>query len=238
MSWEAVTAISGIASALFTAVAGGAAVYAATTWLKGLKNERIDNALSAVHDLDRIDRVVAIRGGESPEQRKLLWKSYNEAWDSRSRFNQAYVVAQRYDEGLQQFNAPNEATERMKELQIIAERGNQYSKEDADKFQGEVDDLVRRTADALRAAAQHRLSEMNRVLNLTGLGLSLVGVVTLFYFGMPFHVPTGGAEILAADKLDPAMIALEQRYMVYGYIGLLCLIVGTGFQAIAAWRAD
>jgi hypothetical protein len=155
---DVVTAYSGIASAFFTAIAAGAAVYAATTWLKGLKNERIDNALSAVHDLDaRIDRVVAIRRANNhPEQLKLLWKSYNEAWDSRSRFNQAYVVAQRYHDGLRQFNAPNEFTELLNELRTIAERGNQVSDKDADEFKGRVDATVRATADRLRDAAPVR----------------------------------------------------------------------------------
>jgi hypothetical protein len=65
---------------------------ASSNWRKGLENERIDNALSALHDLDaRIDRVVALR-----VDKEHVWNAYHEAWASRSRFNQAYVVAQRY----------------------------------------------------------------------------------------------------------------------------------------------
>jgi hypothetical protein len=68
--------------------------------------------------------------------------------------------------------------------------------------------------------------------------LNLIGVVILFRYGMPFHVPTGGAVSLVTETRDQADIALEQRYTLYGYFGLVCLIVGTGFQMIAAWRAD
>jgi hypothetical protein len=79
---------------------------------------------------------------------------------------------------------------------------------------------------------------MKRVLNIIGLLLNLVGVVILFRYGMPFHVATGGAVSLITEKLDQADIALEQRYEVYGYIGLALLIVGTIFQVVAAWRAN
>jgi hypothetical protein len=79
---------------------------------------------------------------------------------------------------------------------------------------------------------------MNRALNLIGLFLNLVGILILFRYGMPFHVPTGGAVSLIAEEPDQAEIALERRYTVYGYIGLACLIVGTICQMVAAWRAD
>jgi hypothetical protein len=52
---------------------------------------------------------------------------------------------------------------------------------------------------------------MNRVLNLIGLVLNLAGVLILFRYGMPFHVPTGGAVSLITEQLDQAEIALEHR---------------------------
>jgi hypothetical protein len=79
---------------------------------------------------------------------------------------------------------------------------------------------------------------MDRALNLIGLFLNLVGILILFRYGMPFHVPTGGAVSLILERRDQAEIALERRYTVYGYIGLGCLIVGTICQMVAAWRAD
>ena len=81
-------------------------------------------------------------------------------------------------------------------------------------------------------------AEMNRFLNLIGLALNLVGVLILFRYGMPFHVPTGGAVSLITETRDQADIALEQRYTLYGYFGLGLLIAGTILQMVAAWRAD
>jgi hypothetical protein len=78
---------------------------------------------------------------------------------------------------------------------------------------------------------------MNRALNVIGLLLNLAGVVILFRYGMPFHVPTGGAVPLITETRDQATIALEQRYEILGYIGLASLLVGTICQGIAACRA-
>lgn len=56
-----------------------------------------------------------------------------------------------------------------------------------------------------------------RVLNLIGLALNLVGVLILFRYGMPFHVPTKGAVHLILEQTDDAEIELERRYEIYGY---------------------
>lgn len=72
-----------------------------------------------------------------------------------------------------------------------------------------------------------------RKLNFFGLLFGLAGVILLFYFGMPFHVPTGGADYIRDSYTNNADIALEHRYMVYGYIGLGCLIAGTVLQMLA-----
>ena len=90
----------------------------------------------------------------------------------------------------------------------------------------------------MRTDRYRAVGEMNRALNLIGLLLNLAGVLILFRYGMPFHVPTGGAVALITETRDQATIALEQRYEIYGYIGLGFLIVGTVSQMIAAWRAQ
>jgi hypothetical protein len=77
-----------------------------------------------------------------------------------------------------------------------------------------------------------------RVLNLVGLALNLAGVLVLFRYGMPFHVPTGGAVHLILEQADQAEAELERRYKNYGYIGLIFLIVGTILQMVAVWRSN
>ena len=75
-------------------------------------------------------------------------------------------------------------------------------------------------------------------LNLTGLALGLVGVVFLFFFGMPFHVPTGGVQHLITEQLDQHDIQLEHRYTILGWIGLFMLLLGTCLQMWAVVRAE
>jgi hypothetical protein len=72
-----------------------------------------------------------------------------------------------------------------------------------------------------------------RQLTFWGLLLGLIGVILLFRYGMPFHVPTNGANYISDSYTNYADIALEHRYLVYGYVGLGCLIVGTVLQMLA-----
>jgi hypothetical protein len=79
---------------------------ASSNWRKGLENERIDNALSALHDLDaRIDRVVALRG-----DKEHVWNALAEPDKTPRRFAQkvrcAIYTRKSTDEGLEQaFNS-------------------------------------------------------------------------------------------------------------------------------------
>jgi hypothetical protein len=74
-------------------------------------------------------------------------------------------------------------------------------------------------------------------LNIIGLVLNLVGVIILFRYGMPFHVPTGGAVHLITGQVDAAEKALESGYEIFGYIGMIAIVVGTGMQIVGAYRA-
>ena len=74
------------------------------------------------------------------------------------------------------------------------------------------------------------------ICNIVGLVMNLVGVVLLFRYGMPYRVRTGGDLILwkTGRAPDPAVVALERRYVVPGWAGLLLIITGTAFQIAAA----
>lgn len=73
------------------------------------------------------------------------------------------------------------------------------------------------------------------ILNLIGLVCNLTGVVLLFIFGMPFHVPTEGKTFVIVSQRDEADIAKEARFKMFGGLGLGLIIVGTGFQLLATW---
>ena len=75
--------------------------------------------------------------------------------------------------------------------------------------------------------------DYSRMFNLIGLALTLVGVLILFRWGMPFHVPTGGANFIITEQDDPKAVALERIYTIIGYVGLVALIAGTVLQMVA-----
>jgi hypothetical protein len=72
------------------------------------------------------------------------------------------------------------------------------------------------------------------VWNILGLVLALTGILVLFRYGMPFHVPTAGHRRLLLHELDPKDIVLEQRYKIHGYFGLGLIVAGTAAQIWAS----
>ena len=75
------------------------------------------------------------------------------------------------------------------------------------------------------------------VLNVSGLLLTLIGVILLFIFGMPYRVRTGGHTIRLTQP-DPLAAKTERRFDIFGRIGLGSIAVGTILQIIAAFGAN
>ena len=75
---------------------------------------------------------------------------------------------------------------------------------------------------------------MDQILTITGLLINLAGVILLFLFGMPFHVPTRGRIPLVLEQEDEAGLRVEKRNVVLGWIGLGAIVVGTFLQVWAA----
>ena len=73
------------------------------------------------------------------------------------------------------------------------------------------------------------------VWNIIGLVLALAGILILFRYGMPFHVPTGGAVHIIGRNRDQKEIAKEKYYTIYGYFGLALIVLGTAAQIWASW---
>jgi hypothetical protein len=78
----------------------------------------------------------------------------------------------------------------------------------------------------------------NRALNVGGLVLNLLGVVLLFFFGLPPGIRTNGAVMLVTGAVDQAAIAGEAFDDLFGQGGLCLLIVGMILQIVAAVRAN
>ena len=60
-----------------------------------------------------------------------------------------------------------------------------------------------------------------------GLVLSLIGVLLLFRYGMPYRVRTRGQPIRVAISSDPRAATLERRYEMLGWLGLFLVVLGT-----------
>ena len=65
----------------------------------------------------------------------------------------------------------------------------------------------------------------------TGLVLSLIGVLLLFRYGMPYRVRTRGQPTRVAISSDPRAVTLERRYEM---LGLLLVVLGTISQIVGA----
>ena len=67
-----------------------------------------------------------------------------------------------------------------------------------------------------------------------GLVLSLIGVLLLFRYGMPYRARTGGSSIYVASSSDPREATFERRYEMLGWLGLLLVVLGTISQIVGA----
>ncbi|TPK71576.1 hypothetical protein FJ527_26400 [Mesorhizobium sp. B2-4-18] len=72
-----------------------------------------------------------------------------------------------------------------------------------------------------------------QIFNILGLVLTLVGVVVLFRYGMPYKVRSGGMDLIGIEQTNQNEIALEKRYDLFGNCGLVCIIAGTILQIAA-----
>jgi hypothetical protein len=72
-------------------------------------------------------------------------------------------------------------------------------------------------------------------VNVAGVLISLVGLLILFYYGMPFRVASGGVTYLITEQVDEREKDVDRRYKLLGYIGLALAIAGGLMQAYGSW---
>ena len=65
---------------------------------------------------------------------------------------------------------------------------------------------------------------------IVGLLMTLFGVILLFRYGMPYRVRTGGESRLLLEGIDHNAIKAERLYKIFGWCGLILIILGTGAQ--------
>jgi hypothetical protein len=69
--------------------------------------------------------------------------------------------------------------------------------------------------------------------SITGLSMSLLGIVTLFVFQMPSQVRRGGAIYAEIQQRDQRALKREKWYDRLGWPGLFLVVVGTLCQIVA-----
>jgi len=76
-----------------------------------------------------------------------------------------------------------------------------------------------------------------KFIAIIGLTLSMVGVLILFRYGMPYRVETGGKVNATYSTTDENARKTDMRYRLLGKGGLACVLAGTGLQVVALMLA-
>jgi hypothetical protein len=86
----------------------------------------------------------------------------------------------------------------------------------------------------ISAKIEDKITMCRALTNIIGLLLECVGVLILFFCGMPYAIRTGGGEFMVTHP-SAAGIARERFYDRLGWLGLALLVIGTGLQIWTAW---
>ena len=70
--------------------------------------------------------------------------------------------------------------------------------------------------------------------NILGVLSLFVGVVILFFFGMPYRVRRGGAGYILREETDEADLKKERLYDALGWVGLFFMTACTAAQIYAS----
>ena len=69
--------------------------------------------------------------------------------------------------------------------------------------------------------------------NIVGSVLTLVGLLILFRYGMPYRVRTGGVNYIITEQIDESELKTDWWYEFFGWVGLVFAIAGTVCQIAA-----
>lgn len=137
-----VTAVASEWSAVGTVVTALIAAYAATTWRSGLKWQREDECISALHEWSGATHRVISRAENGHE----FWTSFDLAWLSWREFRKTYAVVCRYR------RAPAEVID--KSLEVLNALGQickngQFDRGFADQLRADIQSLVKKVEEIL-----------------------------------------------------------------------------------------
>jgi uncharacterized membrane protein len=75
------------------------------------------------------------------------------------------------------------------------------------------------------------------MLSLGGIVVSVVGVLMLFFFGMPYRLQAEGQYIIT-ESLPEEEARLNRVYRFLGFVGLALVLTGAAMQACGVLASD
>jgi hypothetical protein len=91
------------------------------------------------------------------------------------------------------------------------------------------------TKNALDARQKPEAAVLPRQLNISGLSLSLIGVLLLFFFGMPYRIRSEGQSYIVTEQTSAAEKAKDALFSKLGFAGLVLIALGTFLQIVGTW---
>ena len=76
---------------------------------------------------------------------------------------------------------------------------------------------------------------MPRQLNISGLSLSLIGVLLLFFFGVPYRIRGQDQSYIVTEQADAEEKAKDAFFSRLGFAGLALIALGTFLQIAGTW---
>src|SRR5262245_38717966 len=86
---------------------------------------------------------------------------------------------------------------------------------------------------ALDARQKPDAAVSHRRLNVSGLSLSLIGMLLLFFFGMSYRICS--ESYIVTEQTNAEEKAKDARFSKLGLAGLVLIALGTSLQIIGAW---
>ena len=88
---------------------------------------------------------------------------------------------------------------------------------------------------ALDTRQKPDVAVLPRQLNISGLSLSLIGVLLLFFFGMPYRVRSGGQSYIVTEQTNAEEKVKDALFRKLGFAGLVLIALGTFLQIVGTW---
>ena len=93
------------------------------------------------------------------------------------------------------------------------------------------------TKNALNAQQKPDAAVLPRQLNISGLSLSLIGVLLLFFFGMRYRIRSEGHSYVVTEPTNAEGKAMDALFSKLGFAGLVLIAFGTFLQIVGTWVA-